>query len=235
MYLYCDTDFLDFVGQELVQNHEQQSLRGLQDYRDRYADCGNYKPEVLGCESWSKQPTLMEPLYGYPSSTSKYVEKNPLFLQNSSFRPPTRSYDAEYGFNALTNNVVYTGFDYGSTSSSPNSSSLTNGCAEGCPRFDLSLLQEILKGGDSTEITMLLLMLRGSYLDLMAHKSLSLVFDKLVKACRGYQLDIVIADVLSCTQSFIAAAFCKPGYCFTSSTLDFELALYISFSLMPLF
>lgn len=197
-----DVDFLDFVAQEFEQNHS-------------YGDYTKHKPEVLGCECSSKQPTMEpRPLYTYPS-TSKYVKNYPVFLQNSSFRPATLYDDAEYGFNAFTNNVVYTGFDYGSRSSSPSSSSLV----ESGPRFDLSLLQDILKGGDFTEISMLLLTLQGSYLDLMTDKSLYLVFKKIIKACRRDQFDVVVADVLSCPQSFIDAAFCKQGYTHTTLLL----------------
>ncbi|XP_057765049.1 putative pumilio homolog 8, chloroplastic [Salvia miltiorrhiza] len=175
-------NFFKTQGQESAQNQGQQSLMGLQDYRDSYVDMYDYKQ------------ASMEPLYGY-SSTSKYVENNPVFLQDSTLRST-----------AITNNVIYTGFDYGSTSSSSPASGESTG-----PRFDLSLLQEIVNGGGSMEMSMLLLTLQGSYLDMMLDRSLSLVFIKLVKACRGLQLDLVLEDVLSCAQSFILAAFCKQG------------------------
>ncbi|KAL1537248.1 pumilio 18-like [Salvia divinorum] len=116
-----------------------------------------------------------------------------LFVQKSSFSP-------EHGFSLITSNVVYTGFDVGSTSD-----------VESRPRFDLSWLLELLKGGDGMDISMLLLIMQGSYLHLMMDITLSAVFKKLVGSCRGNQLDLIVEDVLFSRQSFISAAFCKQG------------------------
>ncbi|KAG6392399.1 hypothetical protein SASPL_146617 [Salvia splendens] len=127
----------------------------------------------------------------FPPSTSK---NNQLFLdQDSNFVP-------DNGFSSITNNVVYTGCDVGSTSN-----------VESGPQIDLSWLQELLKRGDPVDINMLLLIMQGSYLPLMTDQALSSVFKKLVGSCRSNQLDLIVEDVLLSSQSFINAAFCKQG------------------------
>ncbi|KAH6825664.1 hypothetical protein C2S53_018536 [Perilla frutescens var. hirtella] len=197
-------EFYTTQGQELWQDHGQGRII---DYRDYY--CADvWKPESFG---WERAG--MESFCGYPS-TSNYVKTNPIFPEGSSFRPTSLYNSENYQLRELTNNGVY---DYAPGSSSISSSIYLRNqrriesFAELAASIDLSLLQEILEGGDRVEIGMLLITLRGSYFDLMTDKALSSVFIKLVDACRGDQLDSVVAEVLSCTSFFISAAFCKQG------------------------
>lgn len=101
------------------------------------------------------------------------------------------------------------------------------------PSFDLSWLQEILNGGDDSEISMLVVIFQGSYLDLMSNKTLSNVFQKLLDYCRGDLLDSVVAEVLSCTQRFTNAAFSEYGYIPLSNLHYFMVSNSMTEALLP--
>lgn len=101
------------------------------------------------------------------------------------------------------------------------------------PSFDLSSLHEILDGGDDEEISRLIVIFQGSYLDLMADSTLSNVFEKLVDHCRsGHLFDSVVAEVLSDIHLFTNAAFFKYGYFLLLLLLLFNCTCIIYFNLL---
>lgn len=199
-----------------MHNNGQKSLRGFKDYKDCYFDL--WKPENFAAGSSSRQPR-MESFCCCPSTSNCFSQfkGSPFFHEDPRFRP-TAIYNFEnYQFREIKNNGLHSGGDYAATNNDRTSSYQwihqgSETFAEAQLQFDLVFLQEILEKGDYEQIDMLFFMLQGSYLTLMIDQNMCIVFQKLVDVCRGEQLNALVAEVLSWSQLFTNAAFCRQGY-----------------------
>lgn len=173
-----------FVEQEFLQNQLEEGLKKLQEFKD--SNLNPTKPD--------------SPFHYQPTSEN-------FFLEGSKSNPNPLYKDwGDDEFGGLANGTgIYSGVDYASTK-------MMMPADADRPLFNLSLLLEILDNGDYAEIYTLLVAFQGSYCDLMTDGALSLIFQRLIDACRGNHLDFVIADLLSCSHLFINAAFSKIGF-----------------------